>query len=146
VVNNVAKGALPYAESLPAGTYAIKVSAPGYVDYVASVALDRALALNVQLQAMILPSTLTFVIPPAFLDPEMKPNDAEGRVKIYVDNKLVNPKREMEKIAILPGRHRIRISSGAFSMQLGDITVQPGMSYILEIAIDMKVQAVKSTP
>jgi hypothetical protein len=56
VVNNVAKGALPYAESLPAGTYAIKVSAPGYADYVASVALDRALALNVQLQAMILPS------------------------------------------------------------------------------------------
>jgi hypothetical protein len=146
VVNNFAKGALPYAESLPPGTYSVKVSAPGYVDYVASINLDRPLAVNVQLQAMILPSTLTFVIPPAFLDPEMKPNDSEGRVKIYVDNKLANPKREMDKIAVLPGRHRIRISSGAFSMQLGDITVQPGMSYILEIAIDMKVQAVRSTP
>jgi hypothetical protein len=31
-------------------------------------------------------------------------------------------------------------------MQLGDITVQAGMSYIIELALDMKVRAVKASP
>ncbi len=148
IVNNLAKGNVPYSEYLPPGTYMVRVSAAGYYDYIANVALDRAMTLNAPLrqvpQPVNQPSTLTFVIPPVFRDPNMQPGDPTDVVRIFVDNRLVNPNRQLDRIVIPPGRHRIRISSGSFSMQLGDITVQPGMSYIIELALDMKVRAVQS--
>ncbi len=148
IINNLAKGAVPYSEYLSPGSYTVRVSAAGYYDYIASVALDRAIAMTAPLkplpQPVTQPSTLTFVIPPVFRDPQMQPGDPMDVVRIFVDNRLVNPNRELNRIAIAPGRHRIRISSGSFSMQLGDITVQSGMSYIIELALDMKVRAVSS--
>jgi hypothetical protein len=149
IVNNLAKGAVPYSEYLQPGTYTVRVSAAGYYDYIASVALDRAITMNAPLKQMPQPvnqpSTITFEIPPIFRDPNMKAGDPTDVVKIYVDNRLVNPNRELSKIVITPGRHRIRITSGSFSMQLGDITVQAGMSYVIELSLDMKVRAVKSS-
>ena len=144
IVNNQPKGSVPYSEYLPSGTYTVRVSAAGYNDYTTSVVLDRALTLNAPLTQM--SSTLTFEIPQIFRDPTMRPGDPTDVVRIYIDNRLVNPNRELSKIAITPGRHRIRISSGSFSMQLGDFTVQAGMSYIIELALDMKVRAVQSSP
>jgi hypothetical protein len=149
IVNNLAKGAVPYSEYLPPGTYTVRVSAAGYLDYIASVALDRAINMSAPLkpipQPIVQPSTLSFVIPPIFRDPNLTPGDPTDIVRIFVDNRLVNPNRELARIAIAPGRHQIRVSSGSFSVQLGDITVQPGMSYIIELALDMKVRAVQSS-
>jgi phage tail tube protein FII len=129
MVNNMAKGAVPYSEYLPQGTYTVRVSAAGFSDYTASVVLDRALTINAPLQQM--SSTLTFVIPDSFRDPGMKPGDPNDVVRIYIDGRHVNPNRELSRIVINPGRHRIRISSGSFSMQLDDLTVQTGVSYII---------------
>jgi hypothetical protein len=145
-VNNVVKGPAPYSEYFAPGTYTVRVSAPGFVDYLASVALDRPINLNVQLQGIpvVPPSTISIVIPPALVDPDVRPNDPQGRVKIFVDNKLVSARREMDRIVVLPGRHRIRIASGAFSVQLGDLFVQPGMSYVIEVGMDLKVRALKA--
>ena len=53
----------------------------------------------------------------------------------------MNPHREMDRIPVAPGRHRIRIASGAFSVQMGDFDVQPGISYVLELGMDVKVRA-----
>ena len=142
-VNNVVKGPTPYSEYYAPGSYTVRVSAPGFVDYLASVALDRPIALNVQLQR-VSPSTLTVAIPPALVDPDMRQGDPQGQVRVFVDNRLVNARREMTNIVILPGRHRIRIASGAFSVQLGELMVQPGMSYIIEVGMDLKVRAMKA--
>ena len=139
-VNNAPKGPVPYSEYLPTGMYSVRVTAAGYSDYSASIPLNRAVNLNVQLSPA--NSTLAFIIPPIFRDPDMKPGDTRGQVRIFVDNRLVNPNREMERIPIAPGRHTVRIASGAFSMQLGDFVVQPGQSYVVELSMDMKVRAV----
>jgi hypothetical protein len=145
-VNNMVKGPTPYSEYLMPGTYTVRVSAPGFVDYLASVALDRPINLNVQLQGVpvVQPSTITVAIPPSLVDPDVRPGDPQGHVKIFVDNRLANTRREMDRIVILPGRHRIRIASGVFSVQLGELFVQPGMSYIIEVGMDLKVRALKA--
>ncbi len=144
-INNLAKGGVPYSEYLPPGAYSVRVSANGYNDYVANVMLDRAVPLNVQLQPAVLPSTLTFVLPPAFRDPESRGGDPQSQVRIYIDNKLVNTGRDLDRIPIAPGRHVVRVSSGSFSTQLGELVVQPGMSYMIELAFELRVRPVPST-
>ena len=137
-VNNTPKGPVPYSEYLPGGTYAIRVSADGYTDYAANVPLNRAVNLSVQLTPSV--STLAFVIPPGLRDPEARPGDPRGQVRIFVDNKLANPDHGLEGIAVAPGRHSVRIASGAFSLQVGDLVVQPGQSYVLELSMDLRVR------
>jgi hypothetical protein len=144
-INNVVKGPAPYSEYFDPGTYTVRVSAQGFVDYLASVNLDRPINLNVQLQPVALPSTLTIVIPPSLVDPDMRPNDPQGQVRVFVDNRLVN-RRDQDRIVVLPGRHRIRISSGAFSVQLGELTVQPSTNYVIEVNINLNVRAEKAVP
>jgi hypothetical protein len=144
-VNNVAKGGVPYSELLPPGTYSVRVSANGYQDYIGNVTLDHAVPLNVQLQPALLPSTLSFVISPAFRDPDSRGNDPQSQVRIFIDNKLANPGRDLDRIPVTPGRHVVRVASGAFSQQLGELNVQPGMSYIIEISMAMNVRQVPST-
>jgi hypothetical protein len=144
VVNNVPKGPAPYTEVLPPDTYTIRVSARGFVDYVASVSLDRPLVINASLTPFVLPSTLSFVIPRPYHDPEVRPEDPRSEVRIFIDGRLVNPHREMERIPVQPGRHRIRVASGAFSVELGDMEIQPGTSYVLELGMDVKVRAMKT--
>jgi hypothetical protein len=145
VVNDVAKGPVPYSEVLPPSTYTVRVSAQGFVDYVATVSLDKPLVINALLRPAIPPSTLSFVVPTSFLDPDMQPNDPQAMVRIFIDGRLANPGREMERIPVEPGRHRIRIASGALNVQLGDMEVRPGVSYVLELGMSVKIRAVKAT-
>jgi PEGA domain len=147
-INNIVKGPAPYSEYLAPGTYTVRVSAPGFVDYLASVVVDRPVNLNVQLQPIPQPvnqpSILSIAIPPALADPDMRQGDPQGQVKVFIDNRLVNRGRDIDRIVILPGRHRIRIASGAFSVQLGELMVQPGMNYVIEVGMDLKVRAMKA--
>ena len=125
------------------GPHTVRVSAPGYQDYNSVIAVNGPLTITVQLMAA--NSVLAFVIPPIFRDPDIQPGDTRGQVRIFVDGRLVNPNSETERIPIAPGRHTVRIASGAFSMQLGELEVQPGQSYIVELSMDMKVRAVRSS-
>jgi PEGA domain len=143
-VNNIPKGPAPYSEVLPPNTYTVRVSARGFVDYVATVSLDRPLVINAPLQPVFLPSTLSFVIPQPYHDPDARPEDPRSEVRIFIDGRLVNPHREMERIPVQPGRHRIRVASGAFSVDVGDLEVMPGTSYVLELGMEVKVRAVKA--
>lgn len=143
LVNNMNRGNVPYSEYLPPGVYTVRVSARGFVDYVATVNLDRPVAINAPLTPVVMPSTISFVVPGQFMDPDVHPGDPQGSVRILIDGRLVNTRREMDRIPILPGRHRIRVASGVFSVQLPDFDVQPGVSYVLELGMDVKVRAVR---
>ncbi len=139
-VNNMARGAVPYSESLQPGTYSVRVSADGYQDYTTTVTLNNgSVPLNVQLQPVVLPSTLSFVVPPAFRDA-----DDPTPLRIFIDNRPISG-RDTDRIPVTPGRHTVRVASGAFSVQLGELVVQPGMSYIVELSMAMNVRPVPAT-
>ncbi|HEY9595995.1 MAG TPA: hypothetical protein VHE79_16055, partial [Spirochaetia bacterium] len=95
--------------------------------------------LNVQLQPVVLPSTLTFVVPPAFRDA-----DDPTPLRIFIDNRPISG-RDTDRIPVTPGRHTVRVASGAFSVQLGELVVQPGMSYVVELSMAMNVRPVPAT-
>ncbi len=127
MVNNVAKGAAPYAESLPIGTYTVRVFADGYLDYQANVSLTQPVALNIQLQPKpMAPATLAVVIPRPFVDPDLRPGDPQTTIQIWVDDKLVNPKRELAGIQIPPGKHRVRIGIRGAHGPAGRLRVPAG--------------------
>ncbi|MGO9310344.1 MAG: PEGA domain-containing protein [Spirochaetia bacterium] len=141
-INGAPMGPVPYTAYLSPGTYAVRVTADGYADYAANIPLNETANLDIRLS----PSTsaLTFVIPPPFRDPDTDPGDPRGQVRIFVDDRLANPDLETEGIPIAPGSHRIRIASGAFSVQLGDFVARPGQSYVIELSMDMTVRAIPS--
>jgi hypothetical protein len=142
-VNGISRGTVPYSEYLPPGAYTVKVSARGYTDYVASVALDGPVTINANLSqgpAAGGSAFLTFVLPDEFLDPEVKDRSAGDLVRIYIDGRLANPKRELERIPVSPGRHFVRVASGAFSVQIGEIEFFPGTSYTFELSMDIGVR------
>jgi len=143
-VNGVSRGAVPFSEYLPPGTYTVKVSARGFTDYVASVVLDGPITINAPLAQGQAggggTAFLTFVVPPEFQDPEFKERDAAESIRIYIDGRLANPKREVERIPVAPGRHFLRVASGAFSIQIGEIEFFPGTSYTFELAMDVSIR------
>jgi hypothetical protein len=143
-LNNVLKGRTPYTEVLPPGVYALRVSAPGYADFTANVTVSRPTTMNVQLQRQALPPTFSVVIPPAYVNPDQGQGQGDrSRIRIFVDDEQVNGRNEMENFTVPPGRHRIRVASGAFSIQVGDIDMQPGASYTFELSMDLKVRVLK---
>jgi hypothetical protein len=143
-VNNLVKGKAPYSDYYVPGTYSLQVSADGYADYVANINFDKATTLNVQLKALA-PAMLSFVIPAAFRDNDVRQGDPQGQVKIWVDNRLINPKQETERIAVSPGRHKIRVASGAFSMQVPDFIAQSGISYTIDFTITVNVKTASNS-
>ncbi len=143
MLNNMPKGGTPYTEYLPPGPYMLRVSAPGYADFVANISLNKPMSMNVQLQRQLSPPTFSVIIPPAYLNPDQGPGD-RSRIRIFVDDQQVNSRNEMEGFEVPPGRHRIRVASGAFSIQVGDIDMQPGTSYSFELSMDMKVRMLKN--
>jgi hypothetical protein len=136
-IDGVLAGQTPFAEVYPIGTHNVVVSAPGYNSYATAVSLTAPRVVNAQL----LPSyvTLNFVIPRGFLDPDNK--DAAGLIQIYVDGRLVNQRREITGIQVAPGRHRIFVVSGGLYVQGGDFNFTPGMSYTIELFMELRVRA-----
>ena len=120
------------------GPHQVRVTAPGYMDYSAMVNVTGPFVMDVVLQSA--NSVLSFVIPPGFLDPDVRPGDPRGQVRIFIDNQLVNPNLSLSNITVLPGSHTIRVSSGAFSAQMGNFVVQPGQSYVIQLSMGLSVQ------
>ena len=101
--------------------------------------------MNVQLQdPQLAPPVLSISIPRRSSIPT--PIRESGRDRCACSlGRMVNQKREMDHIVVAPGRHAIRVASGAFSVQLGDFDFQPGMSYVIELSMDLNVRGVRAT-
>jgi hypothetical protein len=135
-VNNVTKGQAPYTEVFPPGSYSVTVSAPGYLDFDTTVALSQPTTINAQLQYGM--ATVSVVIPPQYLDREGR--EGLSQLKLTVDGKPVNIRREASNMSLTAGRHRIVLSSGALVVQLGDFDFEPGMSYTVELYMELQAQ------
>jgi len=99
--------------------------------------------MNVQLQRQAVPPTFTVVIPPAYLNPDQGQGD-RNRIRIFVDDQQVNARGDAQTFTVPPGRHRIRVASGALSIQVGDIDMQSGASYSIELAMDLRVTVLRA--
>ncbi len=144
IIDGVSRGTVPFSEYLPPGTYTVRVTARGYADYVASIVLDGPVTVNASLQQGLQPggtSMLSVAVPAEYLDPDLRGRDLGESIRIYLDGRLVNQKRELEKIPVPPGRHTLRIATGALSIDLGEVEFAAGTSYTFELAMDVGIRA-----
>jgi len=137
-INNTVVGSVPYTQSLAPGNYTVRVSADGFTDYLANVSLDRPMNVVAELKARI--STISLVIPAASLDPDQQGNPV-GPVKIFIDNRLANANRALDGIQVAPGRHRIRVSAGGLSFDMGDVMVTAGQRYVIQLSLAAQLSA-----
>jgi hypothetical protein len=137
-INNIAKGELPYSEVLPPGSYTVVISAPGFMSYATNVNLNGPISINAKLQEE-RPAVLNFVLPKGFLDPESR--DPHSQIRVYLDGKPINTKRELTGIQVSAGRHRISISSGDLYVQTADMEFEGGITYTLELFMELRVKA-----
>ena len=127
-VNNALVGSAPYVGSFAPGSYALRVSAPGYSDASTVVNLNRNETVTLMLQSSFV--SVQVVIPPRFLDRDDRDNrDNRGRgpVRLFVDGQLQNDLN----FSVPAGRHSVRITSGSFSFE-ADVDLAPGRNYVLE--------------
>jgi hypothetical protein len=138
-INTTVVGSVPYTQTLAPGNYTVRVSADGFTDYLASVALDRPMNVVAELKARI--STISLVIPAAALDPDQQGNSVQGQVKIFIDNRLANANKALDGIQVSPGRHRIRVTAGGLSYDLGDVMVTAGQRYVIQLSLAAQLSA-----
>jgi hypothetical protein len=138
-VNSVARGATPYAEALPPGTYTVAVSAPGYAVFTTTVNLAQPVTVNAQLLPGM--ATLSFVIPPRYIDRDRGKDREGGQLKLSVDGKTVPFRRDAPTIQLPAGRHRIVMDVGALDVPLADFDFAPGMSYTVELFMELRARA-----
>ncbi len=129
-VNNALVGSAPYVGSFAPGSYALRVSAPGYSDASTVVALNRNETVTLMLQSSFV--SVQVVIPPRFLDRDDRDRDnrdnrGRGPVRLYVDGQ---PQNDLN-FSVPAGRHSVRITSGSFSFE-ADVDLAPGRNYVLE--------------
>jgi hypothetical protein len=136
-IDNAPKGPAPFTEMLPAGVYNVLVTAPGYGDYQTSVTLAGPMTVSARLNSAM--ATLHFLFSKSFREPEARDRD---QVKFYVDGEPVSPASRQQgsvEIRIVPGRHRIDVSSGNFFVRSGDFNFAPGQDYTIELIMELRV-------
>jgi len=122
-VNNALVGTAPFVGSFAPGSYAVRVSAPGYSEASTVINLNRNETVTLVLQASFV--SVQILIPQAFLDPQNR--NAQAQIKVFVDGQFYNS----FSFSLPAGRHNIRISSGGLSFA-ADYDFAPGRSYVVE--------------
>lgn len=130
-LNNALVGTTPFAGQFAPGSYAVRVTAPGYTDASTVVNLTKNEALALMLQTGFV--SLNVNINPAYLDPQNK--NALAQVKVFIDGQFVNG----FSFQLPTGKHNIRISSGGLSFA-ADFDFAPGRTYTIEPMLTLNVR------
>ncbi|HNV18681.1 MAG TPA: PEGA domain-containing protein [Rectinema sp.] len=134
-IDNVYVGITPYRVTQYRGGHVIRISAPGYADYVESLYLYRSTVLNAYLSP--LPVSYEIRLPDN-LQLEWRTNnkyhDKFQAVQLYLDNKRLDSLRG----ELLPGLHTIAIDY--YNLHLEDsFDIKPGQPVILQLGLGVKV-------
>jgi len=134
-------GKAPFTAQLLPGSYAVNASAGGYQPLSTQVNVTQASGQTFALTLQPSTATMNIVIPRNVMDPDTKDEGLlRSMVKVFVDGKLMNAKAEvMGNVAVAPGRHTIRIASGALSFQQ-DFDFAAGGVYSLEVMFGMQLR------
>lgn len=116
-VNNSPVGSTPLTLRVNRGSYSIRVTAPGYQDYVASLNVSSNSAVNAVLQQALLQLSIDCNVPGA---------------QVYVNNTLVGtaPFRG----AFAPGSYQVRVSASGY----GDATAVVNLNRNQAISLDLQ--------
>jgi hypothetical protein len=111
-IDGASAGSTTLRRRLDPGTYEVRVTAPGYIDFATTVNLDR----NRSILAQLRPATaqVGLDIPPALIDPSIP--GAESMLTIFVDGRPVVGRT----FELTPGRHTIRVRSGGLMYEITD--------------------------
>jgi hypothetical protein len=134
-INNVEKGQTPYSEVLPPGPYTVLVSAPGYVSYTTSVNLNGPISVNARLSEA-RPAIVNLVLPKGLVDQHGR---EFNQIKVFIDGKQVNVKRDLTGIPVAAGRHKIAVSSGDLYVESESIDFAGGATYTIELIMELRV-------
>jgi hypothetical protein len=121
-------------ELLP-GSYSVQVTAPDYLSLSQSITVttsSKGNAFTFELTPAM--ATLSFDVPPVILNRDIK--DAMSEVKVYVDDKLMNPKGSVGSIEVTPGKHVIKLLSGGLSISK-EINFKAASSVTLELSMSL---------
>ena len=129
-INGTINGTVTYSTALPAGTYTVKVNAPGYYALEKTVTLRGAQTVDFQLQPQT--ASLTVVIPNEILNYTI--SNPASQVMIYDNGRQISG----SSIRLNPGQHTIRVVSGGFAAQQ-TINVRAGENYTFELNFGLAV-------
>jgi len=129
-------GNTPYQGLLRRGTYAVRVSAPGYSDYTERVFVDNYTRLDVALS----PPPVGYQIRIPFIAAE-HPNQGNnfdrldvGDLKLYIDGKRVDRLNG----EIFPGSHTITLLYKQLRLE-NDFVIQAGRPATIELSLGVRV-------
>ncbi len=131
-INGAYVGTTPYQGIWPRGYYKVRISAPGYADYVDSVFVDGYTRLSIALSPLTVEYEIT--LPDGLSDAWEKPgkfNDLE----LYLDG------NRLERLTgrIRPGKHRLVLIYRDLHFE-DDFEVSPGEPVRLELFLGLKVR------
>jgi hypothetical protein len=145
-IDDVFRGLSPLALNLPTDRYTLRVSAEGYEDYEAQLNFSRALTLNVQLKkSKTQPgfALLNIVIPDQYLDADHSVTEARALMRLYIDGKLADTRKDLEGIRVPSGRHQVRLVSGGLSVDLGELVFLPMVAYDIELSLGIRIRSAR---
>ncbi|MBU0934570.1 MAG: PEGA domain-containing protein [Spirochaetes bacterium] len=114
--------------TLPLGNYAVKVTAPNYLDYNTTVNLTRNTTLPVTLQPAT--ATVNVVLQQTSRAKELV-NNYLTQMSVYVDGVKQNLPGNATSFVILSGQRNVRIVSGAMQAEI-NFNFLPGKVYTIE--------------
>ncbi|MCX7023512.1 MAG: PEGA domain-containing protein [Spirochaetes bacterium] len=123
-----------FATQVMPGTYALTIRAVGYADFNAQINVmpGSGYAGNINLQFAL--ANFQFTVPAAILNPEMKGNPW-SQVRLYIDG---GPQKDFRG-QLLPGRHVIRVVSGAIQIET-TVDIVAGGNYTFELGAMLTVK------
>ncbi|HCM27331.1 MAG TPA: hypothetical protein DIC34_12435 [Treponema sp.] len=122
-LNGIKAGNSPLSVDLSPGSYNLKVSAPGYQDYLAPISMNGPQNVSVNLTPMT--ASATVKVPAAILNRDAK--NPESLVELYVDG----VKQNALTVTVNAGTHRFRIVSGGLSVE-AQAVLEAGKAYTIE--------------
>lgn len=130
-IDGVYVGTTPYQGIWPRGLYKVRISAPGYVDYMDSVFVDSYTRLNISLS----PFTVEYEIklPDSFSNAWGKPGNFND-LELYLDG------NRLDRLygRIRPGRHTFVLTYRNLRFE-DDFEVEPGKPVTIELFLGVRV-------
>jgi hypothetical protein len=112
------------------GRYSIRISADGYLDFETTLRLDGDETINANLQPAF--ATIRIKVPESYLNSDI--DNPREELRVYVDGR----RRYGFQFEVRPGRHDIRLTSGAFSVE-GSFVFRPRREYTIKPELGLTI-------